>query len=41
MVPGTSMIYDGVADAGERVDLIAYLTQAANSPACKAANRSP
>lgn len=33
-VPGTSMGYAGVADAKERADLIAYLTQAGRSPAC-------
>lgn len=33
-LPGTSMTYDGVADAGERADLIAYLEHAAATPAC-------
>ena len=35
MVPGSSMTYDGVADAKERADLIAYLRQASRSPACR------
>ena len=35
MVPGTSMTYDGVPDAGERADLIAYLREAGNSRECK------
>lgn len=35
MVPGSSMTYDGVADAGERADLIAYLRQAGRSPECR------
>ncbi|MCA1978654.1 MAG: c-type cytochrome [Thiobacillus sp.] len=34
-VPGTSMGYDGVKDAQERRDLIAYLEQAGHSEACK------
>ena len=34
MVPGTSMTYDGIADAAERADLIAYLKQANQSAAC-------
>jgi cytochrome c len=33
-VPGTSMGYSGIADPTERADLIAYLEQAARSPAC-------
>lgn len=33
-VPGTAMTYDGVADAQERADLIAYLRRANDSPAC-------
>ncbi|HEU5296899.1 MAG TPA: c-type cytochrome [Burkholderiaceae bacterium] len=33
-VPGTSMTYDGVPDAAERADLIAYLQQASRSPEC-------
>lgn len=35
MVPGSSMTYDGVADAQERADLIAYLLQANRSPVCR------
>jgi cytochrome c len=34
-VPGTSMTYDGVPDARERADLIAYLREAGHSPECK------
>jgi cytochrome c len=34
MVPGTAMTYDGVPDAAERADLIAYLRQAEQSPEC-------
>lgn len=34
MVPGSSMTYDGVPDAKERGDLIAYLKQAGGSAAC-------
>jgi cytochrome c len=34
-VPGTSMTYDGVSDARERADLIAYLQQANASPPCR------
>lgn len=34
-VPGTSMTYDGVPDAAERADLIAYLRAAGTSSACK------
>jgi cytochrome c len=33
-VPGTSMTYDGVPDANERADLIAYLRTADRSPDC-------
>jgi cytochrome c len=33
-VPGTAMGYAGVADKKERADLIAYLAQANESPAC-------
>lgn len=33
-VPGTSMGYDGVKDAGERAALIAYLRQVNGTPAC-------
>ena len=34
-IPGTTMTYDGVADAQERADLIAYLDAAGKSAACK------
>lgn len=34
-VPGTAMGYAGIADRKERADLIAYLKQANDSPACK------
>jgi cytochrome c len=34
MVPGTAMGYAGIPDPKERADLIAYLKQANNSPAC-------
>jgi cytochrome c len=37
LVPGTSMGYDGVKDAGERAALIAYLRAAGKGPECKAA----
>jgi cytochrome c len=33
-VPGSTMTYDGVPDAQERAELIAYLKQANHSPAC-------
>jgi cytochrome c len=33
-VPGTSMGYDGVKDARERADLVAFLERAARSPEC-------
>lgn len=33
-VPGTAMGYAGVADRKERLDLIAYLRQANDSPQC-------
>ncbi len=35
-VPGTAMGYDGVKDASERADLIAYLEAAQRSPECAA-----
>jgi cytochrome c len=35
-VPGTAMGYDGVKDARERADLIAYLEAAQRSPECAA-----
>ncbi|HMC14738.1 MAG TPA: c-type cytochrome [Albitalea sp.] len=34
VVPGSTMTYDGVADANERADLIAYLEQANRSSEC-------
>ena len=34
-VPGTSMVYAGVADTQQRADLIAWLTQANASGACR------
>ena len=34
MVPGSAMTYDGVADAKERADLIAYLKHANDTPEC-------
>lgn len=36
MIPGTAMTYDGVPDAKDRADLIAYLKGAAQTPECKA-----
>ena len=33
-VPGTAMGYDGVKDAGERADLIAFLARASSSAEC-------
>lgn len=36
MVPGSTMTYDGVADAGDRNDLIAYLKSANGGAACRA-----
>ncbi|HET6718882.1 MAG TPA: c-type cytochrome [Rhodocyclaceae bacterium] len=36
-IPGTAMGYDGIKDAGERRDLIAYLRAAGDSPECRAA----
>jgi len=38
-MPGTAMTYDGIADAGERADLIAYLERAGRSAECAAATR--
>ncbi len=35
MVPGSTMTYDGVADAKERADLIAYLKRANQMPECR------
>jgi cytochrome c len=34
MVPGSTMTYDGVADANDRADLIAYLKQVNRSAEC-------
>ena len=34
MVPGSTMTYDGVADAKDRSDLIAYLERVNKSPEC-------
>jgi cytochrome c len=34
VVPGTSMTYDGVPDAADRADLIAYLKRAGLGPEC-------
>jgi len=34
VVPGTSMTYDGVPDAKDRADLIAYLRKAGAGPEC-------
>ncbi len=35
LVPGSSMTYDGVPDAAERGDLIAYLKKANTDAACR------
>jgi cytochrome c len=35
VVPGTAMTYDGVPDAKDRADLIAYLHEAGNSAECR------
>ena len=34
MMPGTAMTYDGVSDRTDRTDLIAYLKQVNETPAC-------
>jgi cytochrome c len=34
VVPGTSMTYDGVPEAKDRADLIAYLRKAGSGPEC-------
>lgn len=34
-VPGTSMTYDGISDAKDRADLIAYLRHANSTPECQ------
>ena len=39
-VPGTSMTYDGIPDRQERADLIAYLRQVDQTPACRASASS-
>ena len=35
MVPGTTMTYDGVSDANDRADLMAYLKRADQSDECR------
>lgn len=35
LLPQTTMTYDGIADAGERSDLIAYLKQANSGVPCR------
>jgi cytochrome c len=37
VVPGSTMTYDGIADARERVDLIAYLKSIDRGDACRTA----
>jgi cytochrome c len=39
VMPGTAMTYDGIADAAERADLIAYLDKAGRSAECAAPPR--
>ena len=39
VMPGTAMTYDGIADPGERADLIAWLEQASRSHECRAVPR--
>lgn len=41
MVPGTAMTYDGVADANDRADLIAYLKQVNETSACGTVPAAP
>ncbi len=41
MVPGTSMTYDRVPEARDRLDLIAYLKQVNNSRECRSAQGRP
>lgn len=41
MVPGTSMTYDGVPEARDRLDLIAYLKQVNDSRECRSAQGRP
>jgi cytochrome c len=36
LVPGSTMTYDGIPDAQERDDLVAYLKSVNGGPACKA-----
>lgn len=40
-VPGTSMTYDGVTDADDRSDLIAYLKKVNTEAACKSESLKP
>ena len=40
-VPGTSMTYDGVSDAKERGDLIAYLRHVNDTPECAKPRPAP
>jgi len=35
VVPGTAMTYEGVTDAKDRADLIAYLREANAGPECR------
>jgi len=37
MVPGSSMTYAGVSEAGDRADLIAYLKSASSGTVCRLA----
>ena len=41
VVPGTTMTYDGIPDAKERSDLIAYLKHANDLPECRALRALP
>lgn len=41
MLPGTAMTYAGVPDRQDRADLIAYLRQADQTPACRALAKAP
>ena len=41
MVPGSTMTYDGVPDAKERADLIAYLKRANQTPECRMKSSAP
>jgi cytochrome c len=40
MVPGSTMTYDGVPDAKERADLIAYLKRVNDTPECANKDRT-